>query len=191
MAKSKARKHKLHKLPQPQTEPPPPGAALPRYKKIVHRLLRGLEILGVVVGLFWGALWILPDLSIVPEQPLGNDAFLTPLLLQNSGHVPISNVSAYCIIEQATLANGAQLDRVAVFNYMHQIPLFRPKEISPIVCHSAFKQSLPVVSAAIRLVVSYKPWYYWKYRKLEFRFKTVHSADGSVIWERMADSDPN
>jgi hypothetical protein len=153
-----------------------------------------VTILLAFFGLWTGIAYFWPEISVNATEPLNDDPFSAPFIIENSGNFAITSVNAKCVPISVRNANGANLNEGEVRNYMKPIPILAAKEkgsiqcaISPVILFTPSANFADVV-----LVVSYHPAFTpWINKQMSFRFHTVQQSDSHLRWEPKGLTDPN
>jgi hypothetical protein len=170
-------------------------ASTQRWNSVMGFGKRSLSALSVILSIFglWTLIaYFLPQVSVNATDPLSDDPFSAPFIVENSGNFPLSSVQASCEITKMRSAGNVEENNATITNYMIPIPNLKSKDKSSVFCKNNLMRWTPPISADAIVQISYHPVLTpWVVRKLRFRFRTVQSSDSKVHWIPLSLSDPN
>ncbi|WP_316348622.1 hypothetical protein [Desulfuromonas acetoxidans] len=145
----------------------------------------GIVGLSVIVSVLGFAFLIYPRLSIAPGQTIEKlNPFYTPFILENDGYLPIRDISFTCGLGSVILQNS---DKPNFSNFGIQIagteiPNLRPGKKTSIPFNRVFSKDMPIKSADITVIVSYKSsWLPISFTDTQ-SFKTSLNYSGELVW---------
>jgi|UPI00056805BD hypothetical protein len=151
-------------------------------RKIPQILYKGIVALSVFVSLI---VVIYPRLTIVPGSTIEkHNPFHTPFVLKNDGYWPISEIEFICALGEVNLRGQSQLSfmnlNVQIAN--NNIPYLGVSKQTSIPFKQIFSREIPIESANINVLVSYKLFLLPFWLNDTQQFKTDLNYQGELIW---------
>ena len=152
---------------------------------------KGIVAISVLVSLIGFVFLVYPRLTITPGITVVKlNPFYTPFVLSNDGYLPIKEIEFTCGLGGVTLRNNKQptFSNFGVQIANTGISSLSASESTSIEFNRIFNQEMPIASADIEVLVSYKPFLVPFRLSKSQRFKTMLNYNGELVWTPAAGS---
>jgi hypothetical protein len=146
--------------------------------------LGALTVLSAIAGV----LTLIPRLSLEisgsrdPRSPTK-----TVFAISNDGLLPVHDVDILCRMDDVASEGGYSVSGKGAFKFgpdSHAATLSPTQKMS-LYCDRALNFTYPITKAEMTILVSYRPYWVWWHRHLEFPLKAQKADDGTWIWRRI------